>query len=62
MPGRGTPRRVIRMGDVLWERFGQAAGRAGADRAALIRQFVLWYARYPGAELPERPPDDPPPA
>ncbi|SFF11893.1 hypothetical protein SAMN05216251_108239 [Actinacidiphila alni] len=33
-----------------------AAARAGSDRSAITRALWAWYARLPGAELPERPP------
>lgn len=55
MAGRGTTRRVIRVGDGLWERFGQASQEAGMDRTAAIRAFMLWFTGYPGAELPAKP-------
>lgn len=55
MPGRGTPKRVIRVGDGLWERFGQAAAEIGMDRTSAIRAYMMWLAGYPGAELPHRP-------
>lgn len=55
MPGRGTPRRAIRMPDALWERFGEAAQAAGTDRNAVVRELIRWYVRESGAELPRRP-------
>lgn len=51
MPGRGTPRHTIRIPDPIWDRFGEAAG----DRAAILRQLVLWYLGE--GELPVRPVD-----
>lgn len=42
----------------LWERFAQAVGRSAdpeADMSKVLRQFVRWYGREPGADLPERP-------
>lgn len=48
-----TPNRVIRLGGE-WDELGEAAGKR--ERANVIKQFVRWYLRYPGAKLPERPP------
>lgn len=55
-----TPTRPIRVPLDLWARFGEAATRAGTDRSAVLRDFMRWYAREPGAKLPKRPavPDD----
>ena len=50
-----TPHRQIRIDDEPWTRFGKLAAAAGTDRSALIRNFVLWYLRLPGAKLPTRP-------
>jgi hypothetical protein len=47
------PNRVVRLGDE-WDELAEAAGKH--KRAAVIRQLVRWYLRYPGAKLPERPP------
>lgn len=52
---RGRPRWTIRGDDKAWEDFGVAAERAGADRSELVRQFVDWYRRKPGARMPKRP-------
>lgn len=54
-PTRGTPTRPIRVEAGLWERFGRAAARAGVDRSSLIREFIAWYVRDPGAKMPKRP-------
>lgn len=54
-PTRGTPTRPIRIDLKLWEKFGQAAGRVGLDRSALLREFMAWYVREPGAKMPKRP-------
>jgi hypothetical protein len=45
----------FRLSDGLWERFGLSAKTAGMTRPAVLKAFILWYLRYPGAELPERP-------
>lgn len=49
-----TPRIVVSMPGELWRRFGVLAGVR--NRSELLRQFVAWYLREPGAKLPERPP------
>ncbi|MFE5908914.1 hypothetical protein ACFQ6B_07470 [Streptomyces wedmorensis] len=57
-----TPRRV-RMPDDEWEPFLAATkvthpeGRS--PRGKVLREFVRWYMRRPGAKLPERPPAGP---
>ena len=48
-----TPNHPVRMEKSLWDAFGAVAGVR--RRAELIRAFVRWYLREPGAELPERP-------
>lgn len=50
-----TPVRPIRVDADLWNDFGQAATTNGTDRSAALRAFMAWYARRPGAKLPERP-------
>jgi hypothetical protein len=49
-----TPARQIRIGEE-WYEFDTAAKEMGTERAALIRDFIHWYLRRPGAKLPERP-------
>ncbi|MGF2208992.1 hypothetical protein [Streptomyces albidoflavus] len=49
-----TPARQIRIGDE-WYDFDAAAKAQGTDRATVIRNFIAWYLRQPGAKLPERP-------
>lgn len=50
-----TPHRSIRLEKELWEPLDAAARANGLDRSGLIRQFVRWYLRVPGAKLPPRP-------
>lgn len=50
-----TKAKSIRLEDKLWDDLGSAADRVGNDRAGVIRQFVRWYLRQPGADLPQRP-------
>lgn len=49
-----TPPRQIRIGDE-WYDFDRAAKAQGTERATLIREFIAWYLRQPGAKLPTRP-------
>lgn len=49
-----TPARQVRIGEE-WYEFDVEAKRAGTERAALIREFIAWYLRKPGAKLPTRP-------
>lgn len=50
-----TKVRSIRLEQDLWDELGPAANTAGYDRSGVIRQFVRWYLRRPGARLPQRP-------
>lgn len=50
--GRGTARQTIRVDEPLWERFG---GIAEPDRSTVLREFIRWYLREPGAKAPKRP-------
>ena len=50
-----TPARQIRNCDV-WYEFDEAAKYMDTERAALVREFIDWYLRKPGAKLPKRPP------
>ena len=52
-----TPPRQIRIGDE-WYEFDDAAKSMGTERAALIREFIGWYLRKPGAKMPKRPDAD----
>ena len=61
MPGKsGAPLRSFRVPNLVWQRFIEATVRAGTNPRTVLREFVLWYADYPGAELPTRPDQDPP--
>lgn len=40
-----------------WNLFVTLAGRGAASK--VIKQFILWYIRWPGADLPDRPPATP---
>lgn len=49
-----TTNRVVRVDDDDWADFGEITGVR--HRAELIRAFIRWYLRRPGAKLPKRPP------
>ncbi len=55
--------RQMRMPDDEWLPFEKAtkvmrpSGRS--PRTAVVREFIRWYMRRPGAKLPERPPAGP---
>ena len=57
VPGsrRTTPLRTTQISDDPWARFGEVADQLGTSRAALMRDLVLWFIRWPGAKLPKRP-------
>lgn len=52
---RATPPRSTQIDDDPWERFRVVADGLGMSRAALMRDLVLWFIRWPGAKLPKRP-------
>jgi hypothetical protein len=55
-----TPHRHLRAEDDVWNAFGAAVQRAGEpDRSTVLRAFMAWYARMPGARMPQRPADAP---
>lgn len=45
----------VRVPEEMWTAFRLAADSAGTDRSALIRAFIAWYLKQPGAGLPKRP-------
>jgi hypothetical protein len=49
-----TPARQVRIGDE-WYDFDAAAKAMGTERATLIREFIAWYLREPGAKPAKRP-------
>ncbi|MFP3119536.1 hypothetical protein [Streptomyces sp. Iso 434] len=57
-----TPRR-FRAPDSEWEPFADATRAVHPDgrspRAQVLREFIRWYMRRPGAKLPVRPPAGP---
>ena len=51
-----TPHRTIRVEDDIWGPFGEAVEHQGEkDRSPVVRALMAWYARLPGAKLPQRP-------
>ena len=56
-PKRKTPQRTIVVDPTVWDNFGDNAKLAGSERAVVLRAFMLWYNRVPGARLPQRPGD-----
>lgn len=52
--GRGTARQTVRVNETLWQQFGEVAEAAGTDRSTLVREFIRWYVREPGARQPQR--------
>lgn len=49
-----TPPRQIRIGDE-WYAFDKAAKSMDTERATVIREFIAWYLREPGAKPIKRP-------
>jgi hypothetical protein len=50
-----TPLRPIRIPEEDWTDFAEAAVSQDTDRSALVREFIAWYLRRPGAKMPKRP-------
>jgi predicted GIY-YIG superfamily endonuclease len=50
-----TPIRSLRVSNALWDEFGAAAAAMGLTRTDVLRQFLGWFLREPGAKLPARP-------
>lgn len=49
-----TPISRFRIDADEWQAFGGAVPQ-DTDRSAVLREFVAWYLRRPGAKLPKRP-------
>lgn len=47
-----TPVQYVRIPQDDWDDFRAVAGRRAP---ALLRDFIRWYLRRPGAKMPERP-------
>ena len=50
-----TPPRQIRIPNEDWAAFDVAAKSMDSDRATVVREFIRWYLRRPGAKPPQRP-------
>lgn len=59
---RVTPPRSTQLDDEPWSLFGVAAADLGMSRAKLMSTLMLWFIRWPGVKLPQRPPLTKPPA
>jgi hypothetical protein len=60
MPNRpGTQHRSVRVSNEDWTDLETATKGLSSDRGTVIKQFIRWYLRRPGAKLPERPPRRP---
>ncbi|MDX3142263.1 hypothetical protein [Streptomyces scabiei] len=53
-----TPVSRFRIDAELWQAFGESVPD-DTDRSEVLRRFVAYYCRRPGAKLPERPPAGP---
>lgn len=62
MPGRGYPKVTVRLHAAVLARLTAAAAALGMDRAVLVRELIRWWLEEPGAQLPDRPGGDGPPA
>jgi hypothetical protein len=47
---RGIPQHV-------WDSFESTARAVDSDRSAVVHAFIRWFNREPGADLPDRPPE-----
>jgi hypothetical protein len=56
-PPRKTPQRTVAVEKDDWDELAIAARQAGYERAVVLRAFIRWYLRRPGAKLPQRPGD-----
>ena len=56
-PDSYRPHTSFRIEADLWTRFGALAGVK--NRAGILRAFIAWYLRIPGAKMPQRPPRSP---
>lgn len=54
-----TPVRKVRISNADWDELGRIVGANG--RGTLLKEFIAWYLRRPGAKLPRRPPRSPEP-
>jgi nucleoside-diphosphate-sugar epimerase len=57
-PENFTPIRSIRIAAATWDVAKAKAREQGKSMSELIREFLDWWLRTPGAKLPARPPVD----
>ncbi len=50
---KGTNRKSIRVEPELWDEFGRALVDRDGGRSGVLREFMRWFLKKPGAELPE---------
>lgn len=57
MPGsrRTTPLRTYQLHDAPMERMRKVAAARRTKVATLVAKLVLWWMRWPGAQMPKRP-------
>jgi hypothetical protein len=56
MPSAGLPKATIRVEPGLWAAFTAACPpKDDGGAATVLREFIRWYVRQPGARLPKRP-------
>ncbi len=56
-PENFTPIRSIRIAAATWDVAKRKAREQGLTMSELLRQFLEWWLRTPGAKLPKRPDD-----
>ena len=54
-PENFTPIRSIRIAAATWDVAKQRAREQGKTMSELVREFLDWWLRTPGAKLPARP-------
>jgi hypothetical protein len=57
-PENFTPIRSIRIAAATWDKAKVLARGQGKTMTDLIREFLDWWLRVPGAKLPARPTDE----
>ncbi|WP_433329857.1 hypothetical protein [Spirillospora sp. CA-294931] len=57
-PQSGRRQRAVNFSDDDWEPGRAAAEQVGDNRNNVIERLYAWWLRRPGAELPERPPQE----
>jgi hypothetical protein len=57
-PENFTPIRSIRIAASTWDRAKVLAREQGKSMSELVREFLDWWLRTPGAKLPTRPETD----